>query len=96
MTNSLRLAFATLALTAILPAGFAQTQPLPQADPAPALTLEECVARALGKNFDVSLQQLTTASAKDDVQVAKAVYDPNLSLETSKTFTKDPKDTSTT
>jgi len=96
MTNSLRFAFATLALTAILPTGFAQTPPTPQAAPASALTLEECVARALGKNFDVSAQQLTTTSASNDIQIAKAAYDPNLSLETSRSFTKGAPDTTTT
>lgn len=44
----------------------------------PLLTLEECVARALNKNFDLQLQQFSTLNAYDDVIVANAAYDPTL------------------
>ena len=97
MTNSLRLAASALALTAILPTGFAQTPPTPVADiAASSLSLEECVNRALEKNFDVSLQRFTTESAKSDVEINKAIYDPNLSLSSSRTYNKTPPDTTTT
>jgi len=93
MTNSLRLALALLALNATLTNGFAQTPPAPPA--APALTLEECVNRALAKNFDVTLQRITTSSANNDIEIAKAPFDPNLSLDTNRSFSKSAPDTTT-
>ena len=49
-------------------------------NPAPAsppeLTLEECIARALVKNFDLKIQGFTTANAQESVETAKAAYDP--------------------
>jgi len=92
MTNSLRLVVSLLALNLMLSAGFAQTPPLAKA--APDLTLEECVSRALAKNFDVTMQRLTTNSASSDVEIAKASFDPNLSFDTSRAFNKNPPDTS--
>ena len=62
---------ATLALLAVSPV-FAQEKI------APALTLEECVARALNHNFDLQLQQFSTQNARDQVIVANATYDPTL------------------
>ncbi|WP_415663407.1 TolC family protein, partial [Rariglobus hedericola] len=44
----------------------------------PALTLEECVARALDKNFDLQLQQFSTQNARDEIIAADAIYDPTL------------------
>ena len=93
MTNSLRLVVSLLALNLILSVGFAQTPPTAKA--VPDLTLDECVSRALSKNFDVTMQRLTTSSASGDVEIAKAVFDPNLSLETSRSFNKNPPDTTT-
>ena len=95
MTNSLRLVVALLALTATLTTGFAQTPSTPSANTAPALTLDECVNRALAKNFDVSIQRFTTDSANNDIQIAKAAYDPNLSLDTNRSFSKSAPDTTT-
>lgn len=92
MTNYLRFAVSTLALAAILPIARAQA---PAADTSPTLTLDECVARALEKNFDVTLQRFTTSSAVQDVEIAKATFDPNLSLDTNRTFNKTAPDTTT-
>ncbi|MFA6961474.1 MAG: TolC family protein [Opitutaceae bacterium] len=64
---------AALALLAALPV-LAQEKP---AAPAP-LTLEECVARALNKNFDLQLQQFDTKNSRDQVIVANATFDPTL------------------
>jgi outer membrane protein TolC len=89
MTNSLRLVASLLALSTILPASFAQT--VSPAKPAGNLTLEECVSRALTKNFDVTIQRLTTASANGDIEIAKATFDPNLSLDTNRSFNRTPK-----
>ena len=86
MTNSLRLVVTLLGLTVILPTGFAQTPP--PTNVAPDLTLEECVSRALAKNFDVTIQRLTTESAHGDIEAAKATFAPNLSLDTSRSYNK--------
>lgn len=43
---------------------------------APALTLEECVARAFNKNFDLELQRFSTRTALDQVVISDAAFDP--------------------
>ena len=51
----------------------------PAAAPASApagLTLEECVARALDKNFAVRIQNFAVSQARDAVIISKAAYDP--------------------
>jgi outer membrane protein TolC len=40
------------------------------------LTLEECIARAMQKNFDLQVQSLATDIAKESLNVAKADFDP--------------------
>jgi outer membrane protein len=55
----------------------------------PALTLDECVAQALEKNFSVRIQNFSTEQAKDSVIIAKAGYDPTLNLNSQKSVTKD-------
>ncbi len=40
------------------------------------LSLEECVARALNKNFAIRIQTFAASQAKDAVVIAKAAYDP--------------------
>lgn len=69
----LRVAFVLLAA---LPAFAQDTVPAPVAPP--PLTLEECIARALDKNFDLQLQRFATRNALEDVIVADAAYDPEL------------------
>lgn len=97
MTNSLRLVVPLLALTIILPAGFAQTAQTPPAgNTVPDLTLDECVNRALTKNFDVTLQRFTTSAASGDIAIAKATFDPNLSLDTNRSFDRSAPNTTTT
>ncbi|MBW8782127.1 MAG: TolC family protein [Verrucomicrobia bacterium] len=56
-------------------AAFAQERPAP-----PPLPLQECVDRALNKNFDLKIQRFSIQSARDDVIVADAGYDPTLAL----------------
>jgi outer membrane protein len=54
---------------------------VPPANPAPALpplTLADCIARALDKNFDLQIQGYTKQSARDAVVIADAAYDPTL------------------
>jgi outer membrane protein TolC len=58
----------------------------PPATP-PGLTLDECVAQALEKNFNVRIQKFSTEQAKDSVIIAQAGYDPTLSLNAQKSET---------
>ncbi len=44
----------------------------------PPFTLEEAVARALDKNFDLQIQRLSVQSANDSVIIADAAYNPTL------------------
>ncbi|HTJ77919.1 MAG TPA: TolC family protein [Rariglobus sp.] len=73
---------AALAL-AILPVAFAQEKP------ASVLTLQECVDRALNKNFDLQIQRFSTLNARDNVIEADAGYDPTLLVSGSAAGSKD-------
>jgi outer membrane protein TolC len=48
------------------------------------LTLPECIARALQKNFDLKIQGYDTSAAADALALAKADYDPSFSLSANK------------
>ena len=56
---------------AALPAARAQN-----AAPTAPLSLEECIARAIKKNFDLEIQGYSTEVAKEALNVAKASFDP--------------------
>jgi outer membrane protein TolC len=45
-----------------------------------ALTLDECVQRALQHGFDIEIQHFNTSLAKDSVDIARGAFDPTLSL----------------
>ncbi|MFT3782217.1 MAG: TolC family protein [Nibricoccus sp.] len=94
MRSFLRFAASALTAIAIAPALTAQT-PTPTLTPERELTLQECVTRALEKNFDVSMQRFTAESAKSDVEIAKAAYDPTFTGSTSKSYTKSAPDVTT-
>jgi len=47
---------------------------------APALTLEQCIARALAKNFDLEIGRFNPLIAKDAIDVAGANYEALLSV----------------
>ncbi|GAB1487564.1 efflux transporter outer membrane subunit [Opitutaceae bacterium] len=51
---------------------------------APTLTLEECIARALGKNFDLQIQTFTKDSAAQSLLIAEADFEPDLAFTTSR------------
>ena len=55
----------------------AEEPPVPYAEP---LTLEEAIDQALLANFDVQIQRLSTASAADNEAIARANFDPTLSV----------------
>lgn len=46
----------------------------------PELTLEQCIARALQKNFDLEIGRYNPQIAQDSIVVAKGGYDPVLTL----------------
>ncbi|OHE88962.1 MAG: hypothetical protein A3G75_13215, partial [Verrucomicrobia bacterium RIFCSPLOWO2_12_FULL_64_8] len=48
----------------------------------PTMTLEECIAVALAHNFDIQLQSLVLASARESLAIAKAGFDPAISVNT--------------
>jgi outer membrane protein TolC len=70
-----------LLVIASLPAWAAQA---PAVAPTPRLTLQECIARALRKNFDLKIQGYDTSTALDTLAIAKAGYDPSFNLSASK------------
>jgi outer membrane protein len=63
--------------------------PVPD-EPGPPLTLEECVAQALAKNFTVRIQRYPVAQAKDSVIIAQSTYDPVFGVQWQKTVTQSP------
>ncbi len=60
-----------------------------------ALTLDQCVAQALGKNFAVQVQTFSVDSAKAGVIIAQSAYDPTFGVTWQKAETKQPLVTST-
>ncbi|MBI2518489.1 MAG: TolC family protein [Opitutae bacterium] len=70
------------ALLAQAPAGDAPA-------PASELTLEECIARALRRNFDLEIQRYGPQIAKDSIEIARDGFVPVLSVTTSRSETKD-------
>ena len=44
----------------------------------PPLTLDQCIAMALDKNYDLRIQRIVTVSSTNTVETAKAAYDPVL------------------
>ncbi|MFA6287406.1 MAG: TolC family protein [Opitutaceae bacterium] len=60
-----------------------------QANPPATLTLQECVDRALNKNFDLQIQRFSTQNARDSVISADAGYDPTFVLGASHAGSKD-------
>lgn len=53
--------------------------PAPNAE-TPELTLAQCIARALQKNFDLEIGRFTPAIAQDSIKVAGGSYDPVLTV----------------
>lgn len=56
----------------------------------PELTLEECIGRALTKNFALEVQRLTTSQAKENVIVAEAAFDSELQVVGSRSVLQRP------
>ncbi len=58
--------------------------------PTPVLTLEECIARALEKNFALEIQRLTTGQARENVIIAQSDFDTSLNLTGSRSVLQRP------
>ncbi|HWA25412.1 MAG TPA: TolC family protein [Lacunisphaera sp.] len=73
-----------LSLAARLPAqdnaSAPATAPAPATTAAPELTLQECINRALAKNFSLEIGRFAPQIAKDSILVAKGAYEPQLSV----------------
>src|ERR1051325_696474 len=67
------------------------TQPV---NSAPPLTLEECIARVLRKNFDLQIQGYSTDLARESLTIAKADFDPNLTASVTRNFSQAASQTS--
>jgi len=85
MSQPLRRLAALVSLSLLTAAGaFAQdnaaTPPPTQPATGPELPLEECIARALKKNFDLEIGRYAPQIARDDIDVAKGFYEPQLSV----------------
>src|SRR5258708_6501 len=89
LLNAARLVtFLTLAGIASFPL-FAE-DPVTPSDAAtgPELSLNECVARALKKNFDLEISGYDTQKAKENVTVAKSAFDPIGFFSSSRAYSK--------
>jgi outer membrane protein TolC len=91
-----RLFLAAIAACGLPTFSIAQT-PSPNAAPAAptqaagaTLSLEECIARALDRNFDLQIQRVTTGQAQEAVTIADAAFDPTLELSASTQTSQQP------
>jgi outer membrane protein len=87
MSRTLARALLTLALTAAI----ARAQS-PAAKP---LTLEDAVALALKKNFDIQIQAISTDNAKETFNAASATFDPTLTSSITRSVSQAASNTST-
>ena len=76
----------TLLLSALVASSVAIAQDNAPAPATPELTLAQCIARALQKNFDLEIGRYNPQIAKDSIDVAKAGFDPTISLTSTRTF----------
>jgi outer membrane protein len=67
-------------LAALLTLGLLVASSLLAQEPAPELTLEQCIARALQRNFDLEISRYAPQIAADGIDVAKGGYEPQLSI----------------
>lgn len=93
---------ALLALTLTSAAAFAQTPasvPAPQAVPetgvsAVPFTLEDAIAGALKKNFDLQIQGYAVENAKDQVKIQEAAFDPTITANVTRSLDQAASNTS--
>lgn len=56
----------------------------------PALTLQECIARALQKNFSLRIQTFSTANARESLIIAGSDFDPTFNASIARSHVEDP------
>lgn len=59
------------------------------------MTVEQAVALAIAKNYDIQIQEYSVLSAKESVTVSKADYDPTLSANTTHTLSQEANSSTT-
>ena len=89
-----RAVFLSFSLAA-LPALRAQDAALAPNQAAAPLTLEECVARAMKKNFDLQIQAYSTDIAKENLNIAKTDFDPTITASVNRSLNQSASTTST-
>ncbi len=83
---------AALAACICATASFARAQENaapPPLQTAPTLTLEECIARALQKNFDLKIENFSTEIALESLNIAEADFEPVFSASLQRFSAKD-------
>jgi outer membrane protein len=55
----------------------------------PTLTIEQCIARALEKNFDLKVETFSTDIARESLNVANAAFDPTFTASAQRSVTQD-------
>ena len=80
MIMTLRRRFASALLATLVASASSSAQNQPPAE----LTLEQCIARALQKNFDLEAQRFSPQIAQDSIDVARDGYQPQLSVTSSR------------
>jgi outer membrane protein TolC len=56
--------------------------------PVPALTMSECIARAMQKNFDLKIQGFSTDIARESLAIANTTFEPTLTAGTTHTVSQ--------
>ena len=87
-------ALLALALAASLAPARAQSDVPPPPSPDKPLSLEDAVARALKKNFDIQIQSFSTEVAKEAFNAASANFDPTVSASANRSVNQAASNTS--
>lgn len=84
------LAAALAILPAFLAAAEAPAPASPAPAPGPALTLQDCIARALQKNFSLRIQTFSTANARESLIIAGTDFEPTFNASMTRSHVEDP------
>lgn len=85
---------ALIALTFTSATALAQAPAASPSDQASPFTLEEAIALALKKNFDLQVQSFTVQNAKDSVAIQEAAFDPTLTASARRSLSQQASTTS--
>jgi outer membrane protein TolC len=95
MPRSIARALTVAALTLAALHARAQDATPPAASAPASLTLDECIARAMKKNFDLQIQNYSTDVAKENLNIAQAGFDPTLTASANHSLSQSSSTTST-